>query len=223
MGVGACGRRERFVTTILVLSDLHLENRPYWRLPETLPPFDVAVFAGDIAETPRAAVETFASAPALAGRPVVYVPGNHEFFSGDIDARIADGKAAAKGTNVRLLDRETVAIAGARFIGAILWTDFALKSDAARAMEVAEAGMYDHRLIETSGRKFTPQDALTRHQSDLAFIEVELARPFDYPTVVVTHHAPHARSIHPKYAATVLSAAFASDLTGVIERGKPDV
>jgi Icc-related predicted phosphoesterase len=211
------------VTAILVLSDLHLENRPYWRLPETLPPFDVAVFAGDIAETPRAAVEMFATAPALAGRPVVYVPGNHEFFSGDIDARIADGKAAAEGTNIRLLDREAVAIAGARFVGAILWTDFALKNDVARAMEVAEAGMYDHRLIRAGGESFTLSHALDRHRADLAFIEAELAKPFTGPTVVVTHHAPHARSIHPKYAATVLSAAFASDLTAVIERGRPDL
>jgi Icc-related predicted phosphoesterase len=213
------------VTAILVLSDLHLENRPYWGLPEKLPAFDVAVFAGDIAETPRAAVEMLAAAPALAGRPVVYVPGNHEFFSGDIDARIVDGKAAAEGTNVRLLDREAVAIAGARFVGAILWTDFVLKGDAARAraMEVAEAGMYDHRLIRAGGEAFTPRHALARHRADLAFIEAELASPFDGPTVVVTHHAPHARSIHPKYAHTFLSAAFASDLTAVIERGRPDL
>jgi hypothetical protein len=65
--------------------------------------------------------------------------------------------------------------------------------------------------------------ALARHQADLAFIEAELASPFDRPTVVVTHHAPHAISIHPKYAATVLSAAFASDLTTVIERRCPNL
>lgn len=197
---------------LLLLSDLHLENRPCWRIPESLPPFDVAVFAGDIAETPRAAVEAFIAAPALSGRQVVYVPGNHELFSGDIDARIADGKAAAHGTNVTLLDRDAVVAGGARFIGAILWTDYDLKGDVARAMAAAEAGMYEHRLIRDGGGTFTPSRALDRHREDLAFIEAELAKPFDGPTVVVTHHAPDPRSVHEKYAQSLLSAAFASDL-----------
>ncbi|WP_370464664.1 metallophosphoesterase [Methylosinus sp. RM1] len=209
------------MTLILVLSDLHLENRPYWRLPDKLPPFDVAVFAGDIAETPRVAVETLAAAPALSGRPVVYVPGNHELFSGDIDAAIADGRAAAEGTNVRLLDREVAVVAGARFVGAILWTDYALGGDPKRAMEVAAGGMYDHRLIRSGNGAFSPGNALARHQGDLAFIEASLAAPFAGPTVVVTHHAPHPRSVHAKYAQSVLSAAFASDLSETIERGRP--
>jgi Icc-related predicted phosphoesterase len=211
------------VTAILVLSDLHLEGRPCWRLPDTLPPFDVAVFPGDIAETPRAAVEMMAAAPGLAGRPVLYVPGNHEFFSGDIDDRIAGGRAAAQGTNVRLLNREVACVAGTRFIGAILWTDYALQGHPERAMEVAASGMYDHRLITTGGRNFEPRAALARHRADLAFIESELGKPFDGPTVVVTHHAPHPRSVHEKYAGSVLSSAFASDLTAVIERGRPDL
>ena len=83
--------------------------------------------------------------------------------------------------------------------------------------------MYDHRLIRDGGDAFTTGRGLARHRADLAFIEAELAKPFAGPTVVVTHHAPHARSIHPKYAATVLSAAFASDLTAVNERGRPDL
>jgi predicted phosphodiesterase len=211
------------VISILVLSDLHLENRPYWRLPDELPPFDVAVLAGDIAETPRAAVGMCAAAPALAGRPVVYVPGNHEFFSGDIDERIAEGKAAAEGTSVKLLDRDVTVIAGARFVGAILWTNYALRGDPKRAKAVAAEGMYDHRLIRTHDGAFEPRDALARHLSDLTFIETELGKPFDGPTVIVTHHAPHPRSIHAKYSGSVLGAAFASDLTGAIELGRPDL
>ncbi len=94
-------------------------------------------------------------------------------------------------------------------------------------MEVAATGMWDHRLIRIAGptgeEPFTPRHALARHQGDIAFVEQELAKPFDGPTVVVTHHAPHRRSVHEKYAAAVLSAAFASDLTSTMERGRPDV
>ena len=100
------------MTSILVLSDLHLEERPCWRLPDELPDFDVAVFAGDIAETPREAIRILATATALAGRPVLYVPGNHEFFSGEMEARLAEGRAAARGTPVTVLDRKTVVLGG---------------------------------------------------------------------------------------------------------------
>ena len=108
------------VIRLLVLSDLHLEHRRSWSLPEGSPDFDVAIFAGDIAASPREAVDILLTQPALAERPVVYVPGNHEFHGGEIEARLSEGRAAAAGTRVNLLDRETVVINGARFIGAVL-------------------------------------------------------------------------------------------------------
>jgi hypothetical protein len=39
----------------------------------------------------------------------------------------------------------------------------------------------------------------------------------------LTHHAPHRRSVHEKYADSMLSAAFASDLTSTMGRGRPGV
>ena len=40
---------------------------------------------------------------------------------------------------------------------------------------------------------------------------------------MVTHHAPHPGSLHPRYQNDVLSAAYVSYLTAVIEAGKPDL
>jgi Icc-related predicted phosphoesterase len=37
----------------------------------------------------------------------------------------------------------------------------------------------------------------------------------------VTHHAPHPGSLHPRYANDLISAAYVSDLTPLIESGKP--
>jgi Icc-related predicted phosphoesterase len=48
-----------------------------------------------------------------------------------------------------------------------------------------------------------------------------LAEPFTGPTVVVSHHAPHPGSLHPRYANDLISAAYVSDLTAVIATGKP--
>ncbi|WP_274534676.1 hypothetical protein [Aureimonas sp. AU20] len=54
-------------------------------------------------------------------------------------------------------------------------------------------------------------------------MEEELTKPFDGPTVVVTHHAPTPRSIHPRYEGDVANPAFASDLTDLVARVGPDL
>ena len=61
------------------------------------------------------------------------------------------------------------------------------------------------------------------HQQSRAFIEAALAQPFAGATVVITHHAPHPGSVHPLYDNDLLSAAFVSDLTPVIEAAQPDL
>ena len=211
---------------LLILSDLHLEHRPSWSLPDGSPDFNVAIFAGDIAGSPREAVEILLTQPALAKRPIVYVPGNHEFHGGEIEARLSEGCAATVGTRVNMLDRETVVINGARFIGAILWTDYdffpGIKDE---AMIYAAKSLEDHRAIRirrgARSLAFTPADALARHVADLAYIESELARPFAGPTVVVTHHAPHRKSVAFEHLDNMLTAAYVSDLSATIERGKP--
>jgi len=44
-----------------------------------------------------------------------------------------------------------------------------------------------------------------------------LAEPFDGKTVVVTHHAPSSRSVHPVYAQDLLTPAFASNLEDLMD------
>ncbi|PWB82911.1 MAG: metallophosphoesterase [Methylocystaceae bacterium] len=211
---------------ILILSDLHTEFvGQCWALPEELPDFDVCVLAGDIAGSPAKGVDFAATAPALAGKPIVYVPGNHEFYGGEIENRLRVGKEAAQGTNVRLLDRDVVAIGGVRFVGAIAWTDYRLFGNQPLAMAHAARGLNDHVRIERRGPRgslrFLPSDALARHLEDRAFIEETLAAPFDGATVVVTHHAPHPGSVAPRFANDPLTPAFVSDLGAVIDRFQP--
>jgi len=212
---------------LLILSDLHLDHRPSWTLPNSFPPFDVGVFAGDIEGTPQQAVELLAGAPGLRDRPRILVAGNHEFYGGEIEARIADGKRAAAGSNVVFLDGESAVIGGVRFIGATLWTDYALQGTPADAQDVAAMLLNDHRLVSTrdgSRRvRFRPLHALARHTHERAFIEVELETPFAGPTIVVTHHAPHPGSVHPRFGTDPLNAAFASDLSELIARRQPEL
>jgi len=94
-------------------------------------------------------------------------------------------------------------------------------------MRAASDGLNDHRRItwakQPEWRRFRPIEAATLHKRSRAFIEAELAKPFAGPTVVVTHHAPHANSMHSRYGSDLLSAAYVSDLTALIEAGQPNL
>ena len=211
-----------------VFSDLHLEQRPNWSMPLSLPPFDIAVVAGDIDGSCSRAVETLAAMPALDGRPVVFVAGNHEHYRHVFQDNVADGLAAARGTDVRLLAPGATVIDGVRFLGATLWTDYRLDGDAGHAMALANRYMSDHALIEYRAEDgivelFSPLDARAEHQTDLAFLAHALARPHSGPTVVVTHHLPSRRSVSRRSASDPLNPAFASDLDHFIQCYQPNL
>ena len=77
------------------------------------------------------------------------------------------------------------------------------------------------RRVLQGALRVTPADALARHLDDRSFIEAELSKPFDRPTVVVTHHVPHPGSVAERFANDALTPAFVSDLSEVIDRYAP--
>lgn len=210
---------------ILVLSDLHTEFvSQFWRLPQRLPKFDVAVLAGDIARSPRQAVHF--GHESFPDRPVIVVAGNHEFYGREIEASLRTGKEYAGTTgHVHLLDRDVVVIDGVRFVGATLWTDYRLHGQQEWSMAMAARGLNDHVRIERRGPIgsviFSPADALERHLDDRDFVDGVLALPFSGPTVVVTHHAPHPGSVADRFSRDGLTPCFVSDLSDVIEARRP--
>lgn len=212
---------------ILVLSDIHLEFGPF-ELPDDLEPFDVAVFAGDIA-VPLAAsiqwIEQQRRGP-LRDRPAIVVPGNHEFYHGEVLAVRRAGQALAdQSRGIHLLDPGCIILDGVRFIGATLWSDYNLWGNAAAARLAARHGMNDHRLIRIlenrRKRQFTPEHAASRHSRELAYITDLLAEPFAGATVVVSHHAPHRDSVQARFVGDPLAPAFASDLSKVVLEFQP--
>jgi calcineurin-like phosphoesterase family protein len=60
--------------------------------------------------------------------------------------------------------------------------------------------------------------ALSDHEQSRRWIEDQLALPYAGKTVVVTHHGPSARSIHPRYLGEPVNAAFVSELDGLVEK-----
>ncbi len=207
-----------------VISDLHVESDLRWRRPGAWPDADVVVVAGDVANSCADAVAWLSDA--LPERDVVFVPGNHDHFGQILQDSLDAGRKAAEGSRVRLLQRDACVIGGVRFLGCTLWTDYRLDGAPKPSMVEAGRSIPDHgriRIREDGGHisRFMPWHAAAEHRKDLAFLVEALKRPFDGPTVVVTHHAPSGRSIAAKFGGSALNPAFASHLEWLIEQAQP--
>lgn len=108
---------------------------------------------------------------------------------------------------------QSVVIAGCRFVGATLWTDFEIAGDQLPAFSWFNVSMPDAANIESDFGLLYAHALLQEHKKHLAAIEGCLAAPFDGPSVVVTHHAPHPRSLAVSENIDSADASFASDLT----------
>ncbi len=209
---------------VLVLSDLHLERKAFsakrsgGRIDDEA---EVVVLAGDIHEGIkglRCARQTFPD------KPIVYVAGNHEFYEHNWIKNLDALREAAPKFDVEFLETNAVHIGGIRFLGCSLWTDFELfgaerKSDVLRQ---ARAIMNDYKWIRITvtpelyslhSKKLVPELAIRRHQDSVEWLEQELNKGESDKTVVVTHHAPHPKSIPENLATDPVSAAYASDLS----------
>lgn len=217
---------------LLVLSDLHVEFGQF-RVPDV--DFDVVILAGDIA-VPATKVPFWACRATNFGEstPVVFVPGNHEFYTGVMSTTLMELRRASADTNFHTLDCGEIVLGGVRFLGCTLWTDFAvhietpegLQSDPERAARQAGLVLADFKAIHVledeevgmstgpkrTKRLFTPEDSMALHQVHRAWLWEKLQEPFEGSTVVVTHHTPHRGSLAEHYAADWVSGAFVNEL-----------
>lgn len=197
------------IPALHVLSDLHLGAQGL-DVPSTQA--DIVVLAGDISR-PAPAIDW---ASKLA-KPVLYVPGNHEFYGGTISGTLRDLKARAQGTNVIVLDNDAIVLDGVRFLGTTLWTDFNLFGPGMardKAIVEALAFMRDFtriRMADDAAATMSVDDMEGLYRQQRTWLADALSRPFDGITVVITHHAPSPRSIHPRFAGSAINTCFVSD------------
>ena len=189
------------------MSDLHLSQGTLALAPADA---DVVVLAGDIARP----AEAIAWARGLA-QPVVYVAGNHEFYGSSFESTMRMLRELTAGSDVHVLDDEALVLDGVRFLGSTLWTDFALYGHGdLRAAAYAEAVrvLRDFsRIRQDDGAPFTPDACAARFAAHAAWLDAALDQAHAGPTVVVTHHAPSRRSIHARFAGSMLNPCYISD------------
>ena len=190
-----------------VLSDLHREIAEF-DAPET--DAEVVVLAGDIDNGARGvewAKRSFT-------KPVVYVPGNHEPYDGEYHTTQEAMRSAARGSRVELLECGERVLAGVRFLGCSLWTDYSLEPEETRAavIEAARRINPDYWAIRFGTRPFSPEDAISIHRAHRPWLGRKLNEPFSGPTVVITHFAPHPGSIAPAYVGNAGNPGFIVNL-----------
>ena len=226
---------------IRVLSDLHVDITA-WEPPAA--DADVVVIAGDILNGTGGFNWVRKHFP---HSEIICVPGNHEFYGLGLDTAPIFLKQEASRVGVTLLDCNEGVLGGVRFLGATLWTDFRLFADRAEGIDPrereeifertcveAERSISDFAYIsapssyhvshDTRTDRLTALDLIALNQRDRAWLAAALARPFDGKTVVVTHHAPGARSVEgfagwpgdPRAGTGARAAAYASHLTELL-------
>ena len=215
---------------ILVLSDLHLSHHHFLAVHDGRridQEADVVVLAGDIDEGLggfRWARETFPD------KPIVMVSGNHEFYGRHWIQHLDAMREAANKFDIDFLEAAGVDLGGVRFLGCTLWTDFEVfgPGTKAAAQRWAKSSMMDYHHIKITGtpelywvhsKHLVPALVELRHRGSVQWLEKELAGDSDpAKTVIVTHHAPHPKSMPIYFEDDLLSAAYASDLTRLMGR-----
>jgi predicted phosphodiesterase len=200
---------------IRILSDIHLEFFGW-----TPPPVDadVVVLAGDIHVGTNGIEWARHHFPATR---VIYVPGNHEFYGGNVQEVLETLRKEARRFRIDLLDGDELTTGGVRFLGATLWTDFALYGsgpvEISRAMAHGQQRVADfHAIRQSDGGPFRPEHARAIHLAQVNWLQGKLAEMTNVPTVVVTHYLPHRLSIHAKFEGDPLNPCFASDLDHLV-------
>lgn len=180
--------------------------------------YEVVILAGDI----HVGVKGLYWAEKTFSKPVLYLPGNHEYYGNRLERMAVEMRACAKELGIHYLDNDVLELDGVRFIGSTLWTDFELfGSDMpaiSKALHAAKNGISDFNgtIIYGTTGWYRPEQSVTLHRVSRQYITDKLAKPFDGKTCVITHHLPSMRSVSPHYAGDVLSAAFASNLDHLV-------
>jgi predicted phosphodiesterase len=206
----------------LVLSDLHLEYKPFEVLPRS--DVDAVILAGDIAggvDGIQWAKKTFWELP------IFYVAGNHEFYDREVNAVAESLRSESNETNLFYLEKKSIYLDGIRILGTTLWTDFdfhALGDSHQRMWAKVEAS---RDVPDFKGKincfadgyylSLTPEITQRWHQQAVTWLREELAKPFNGKTVVITHHAPSALSVPLEFAKHPSTPAYASHLDSLFE------
>ncbi|MBS2100721.1 MULTISPECIES: metallophosphoesterase [Carboxylicivirga] len=202
---------------IQIISDIHQEfGFNQFRFDNA----DIVVFAGDI----NLGVKGISwMVKEISNKPVIYVLGNHEYYKGSYPKTLLKIKEAAKGTNIHVLENESIEIDGITFHGATLWTDFSIFGNPIKYGIICQEKMNDYKKIrrDPSYSRLRTIDTFNLHNQSISWLKNSLIESNTVTNIVVTHHAPSIKSVPNQYKEDPVSSAYASNLEDFIIEQKP--
>lgn len=201
---------------VQVLSDVHIEFQKdlgikFAKGLDTAGS-DVLIVAGDLCSGNPVLEEAqyyFLRTVAEKTPHVLYIIGNHEPYHSSIEeAHARARRIESQVPNLTFLEDEVAVIDGQRFVGCTLWFEEQFENYR------WEMNLGDFHYIEDIRGEFNVYDRSARSQK---FLDGEVKKG----DVVITHHMPHPKSLHPKYKGSPLNRFFLCDVSDVMVARKP--
>lgn len=151
--------------------------------------------------------------------PIIYVPGNIDYYSRKPMEQLLQEAAelVEKIGNIHLLSNSAVTIGGTKFLGTTLWT----RIDDAHAT-TAPRYSNDFKQISTVEGRWNVAKQNLEHELATDFLESELSASDHTTTVVITHNIPHIsvndpKFSDPRYRDQSMNAIFVADMKWLTE------
>ena len=213
---------------ISLLSDTHHNFGDSSEWPYPLPDHDILILAGDISEyvgSPANLTEVLEHYRSRTDRPILYLPGNHEFYRHDYHQTLGRIRRDTDQFNIELLNCRCIRYGDIAFHGCTLWSDFTLFG--AKQADLyglyAEQSVSDFYVISFENRAFRHTDCADLHRQERTWLEESLASSDAPYNVVITHFAPIARCIAERYQGDRLNPYFVAGCESLVEQYEPDL
>ncbi len=206
---------------IQFMSDLHREmgasQYPF------LPSGDIVVLAGDVvtSKTKKLLLDEFGNLD----KPVIYVPGNHDFYGGNFDTAISNMRAMYDflPRRIHVLSDDHLVVGDVHFLGATLWPRIKVSEEMVVRNGISDFISYrGFPLIEDiSVENIGLAHDLSVEYLDLMMGEIRSKNP-NAKIVVVTHFPPSYQAQEERFRESNLSSYFYNELDWLIEKHQPD-
>jgi len=195
-------------------SDLHLEfpeNRKFLARNPLQPVGDILIIAGDLVPfQDLSKASEFIDLVSDRYSAVYWVPGNHEYYGGDISdkpnplcERIRD--------NFFLVNNHSVTQGGVKLVFTTLWSRISPNHEWDIQRSVS-----DFSAIRYKEEKFTTQGFSSLHKESVDFLRGTFREERKEKMVVVSHHVPTLMNYPKVYKSSPLTDAFAVELFDLI-------
>jgi Icc-related predicted phosphoesterase len=201
---------------IQYFSDIHMEFNS--KFPNIRDDVDILIIAGDLHNS-KGIIKTLKEIDKTIKIPVIFVPGNHEYYGNqkaNVDYQFSE--LTKNLNNVFILNNKVIYLQGITFIGGTAFWD-------------GSGGRLSKQVIYTMNDFSTIYDCISNNYGlswgfesrkffERSMFEAWLSKT---PTICVSHNAPTLDSIQPEFRSSELNVCFANDWRHLITQFQPNI